>query len=395
MQKICNIMARTKQQQPESNPALSIKAVTKNSVWDIQENDVFRMWEAATKDAEVKENIQHYLDIFKSAFLIEEIKDEAPAVKKGYEKRGYKVMDIKFDENLKFLWAIKKRPITRVTDLSYENIRHISAAKLLEVIDRNFGGGWDSLSQSIQDIILSGFDISTTTLPKDRLHKKGGMYEKKVDDGFDVLEVVSKMEVEKLPEDAWEDYEDKQHQHVPSPALQLLTLAYLQLKCEPTVGRALQMMPLLQLAVSRYPEGEDVRRYSAFVYMIMGEPTKAISLYNKILQHRHEPRLYAELADIIDDPCYKAGLLCKAIEHESREAYRTGYRLDLAQLLLGKEDGHAAYELQRCIANRQSQGSPLSSQMLAMQARLQGVAPATEAEQQAFYRKVTSQNHVV
>ena len=182
-------MARTKQQQPESNPALSIKAVTKNSVWDIQENDVFRMWEAATKDAEVKENIQHYLDIFKSAFLIEEIKDEAPAVRKGYEKRGYKVMDIKFDENLKFLWAIKKRPITRVTDLSYENIRHISAAKLLEVIDRNFGGGWDSLSQSIQDIILSGFDISTTTLPKDRLHKKGGMYEKKVDDGFDVLEV--------------------------------------------------------------------------------------------------------------------------------------------------------------------------------------------------------------
>jgi hypothetical protein len=182
-------MARTKQQQPESNPSLSIKAVTKNSVWDIQENDVFRMWEAATKDAEVKENIQHYLDIFKSAFLIEEIKDEAPTVRKSYEKRGYKVLDIKFEENLKFTWAIKKRPIMRVTDLSYENIRHISAAKLLEVIDRNFGGGWDSLSQSIQDIILSGFDISTTTLPKDRLHKKGGMYDKKVEDGFDVLEV--------------------------------------------------------------------------------------------------------------------------------------------------------------------------------------------------------------
>ena len=90
---------------------------------------------------------------------------------------------------MKFSWAIKKKPIMRVTDLTYENIRHISAAKLIEVLDRNFGGGWDSLSQSIQDIILSGFDISTTTLPKDRLHKKGGMYEKKVDDGFEVLEV--------------------------------------------------------------------------------------------------------------------------------------------------------------------------------------------------------------
>ena len=182
-------MARTKQQQPESNPSLSIKSITKSSVWDIQENDVFRMWEAALKDAEVKENIQHYLDIFKSAFLIEEIKEDSAPVKKSYEKRGYKVTSLKFEENLKFIWAIKKRPVVRVTDLTYENIRHISAAKLLEVIDRNFGGGWDSLSQSIQDIILSGFDISTTTLPKDRLHKKGGMYEKKVEDGFEVLEI--------------------------------------------------------------------------------------------------------------------------------------------------------------------------------------------------------------
>jgi len=182
-------MARTKQQQPESNPSLSIKAVTKSSVWDIQENDVFRMWEAATKDAEVKENITHYLDIFKSAFFIEDIKEDVMLVKKSYEKRGYKVAQIKFDESMKFSWAIKKKPIMRVTDLTYENIRHISAAKLIEVLDRNFGGGWDSLSQSIQDIILSGFDISTTTLPKDRLHKKGGMYEKKVEDGFEVLEV--------------------------------------------------------------------------------------------------------------------------------------------------------------------------------------------------------------
>ena len=43
--------------------------------------------------------------------------------------------------------------------------------------------------QSIQDIIQSGFEISTTTLPKDRLHKAGGLYEKKVNDGFEVLEI--------------------------------------------------------------------------------------------------------------------------------------------------------------------------------------------------------------
>ena len=182
-------MARTKQQQPESNPSLSIKSVTKSSVWDNQENDVIRMWEAACKDAEVKENVKHYLQIFKSAFFIEDLRDDSAPVRKSYEARGYKVVVIKFDDSMKFIWAIKKRPISRVTDLTYENIRHITAAQLLEVIDRNFGGGWDSLSQSVQDVIQSGFDISTTTLPKDRLHKKGGMYEKKVEDGFEVLEV--------------------------------------------------------------------------------------------------------------------------------------------------------------------------------------------------------------
>ena len=182
-------MARTKQTQPESNPSLTIKSVTKSSVWDIQENDVYRMFDAATKDAEVKENVNHYVNIFKSAFLFEELPDDSAATKKSYEKRGYKVASIKFDEGRHYLWAIKKRPIVRVTDLTYENIRHITAAQLIEVLDRNFGGGWDSLSQSVQDIIQSGFDISTTTLPKDRLHKKGGMYEKKVEDGYEVLEV--------------------------------------------------------------------------------------------------------------------------------------------------------------------------------------------------------------
>ena len=172
-----------------SNSTLSLKTLTKSSIWDVQENDVFRMLSAAEKDMELKENLRHYADIIRSAFMIEEVKEDSKPIRMKYEKMGYKIGSIKVDESTKIMWAIKKRPIMRVTDLTYENIRHISAAKLVEVLDRNFGGGWDSLPQSIQDIIQSGFDISTTTLPKDRLHKKGGMYEKKVADGFEVLEI--------------------------------------------------------------------------------------------------------------------------------------------------------------------------------------------------------------
>lgn len=175
--------------QEGNKKALSLKTLTKSNVWDIQENDIFRMLDGIDKDVEAKENIRKYVEIIKTAFLLEELKDDAALLKGKYEKMGYKITIITFDEKNKIVWAIKKRPIARVSDLSYENITHISAAKLCEVLGRNFGGGWDSLSQSVRDIIESGFDISTTTLPSNRLHKPGGMYDKKVNDGFEVLEV--------------------------------------------------------------------------------------------------------------------------------------------------------------------------------------------------------------
>ena len=180
---------RTRVAQPIIDPSLPIKAVTRNSVWGLQEDDAIRMWKAATKDAEVKKNVDRYLDIFKSAFLIEEVKEDITLVKKNYEQRGYKVAQIMFDEMMMFTWAIKKKSITHVNDLTHENIGYISTTELLEVLNRNFGGGWGSLSRSIQNIILSHFDVSTIILPKDRLHKEGGFYEKKVKDGFEVLEV--------------------------------------------------------------------------------------------------------------------------------------------------------------------------------------------------------------
>ena len=33
---------------------LTLKNVTKSSIWELQENDVFRLWEAAEKDADLK-----------------------------------------------------------------------------------------------------------------------------------------------------------------------------------------------------------------------------------------------------------------------------------------------------------------------------------------------------
>ena len=38
---------------------LTLKTLTKGNVWEMQENDIFRMWEAAERDVELKENLPH------------------------------------------------------------------------------------------------------------------------------------------------------------------------------------------------------------------------------------------------------------------------------------------------------------------------------------------------
>ncbi len=167
----------------------TIKALSKRTVWELQENDVFRIWKSAERDADLKDNKNHYLEIFQSAFELEEIKVDRPEVIKKYRDRGFKVGVLKGLGDEESKWGVKKRKIKRVTDLTVDNIHCVSTALLLELINLNFGGGWDSLKKDIQDIIQTRFDISTTTLPKDRLHNKGGIYDRKVAEHYEVLEI--------------------------------------------------------------------------------------------------------------------------------------------------------------------------------------------------------------
>ena len=172
----------------EKTDRMCLRNLTKGNVWDLQESDIFALWANADKEDDVVENQKRYMGIIRTAFDMEEVKVDKPEIIAKYEARGMQVGSIAIkDKEQK--WAIKKHPINRITDLNYENIHHISAAKLLEVIDRNFGGGWDSLNQSVKDIILDGFDVSTTTVPKERLHKPGGLCEIKLNDGYELLEI--------------------------------------------------------------------------------------------------------------------------------------------------------------------------------------------------------------
>ena len=64
--------------------SLTLKTINKSNIWDVQENDIFRMWSLAEKDAEIKDNARHYTDIISSAFDIEILKIDKPEIRKKF-----------------------------------------------------------------------------------------------------------------------------------------------------------------------------------------------------------------------------------------------------------------------------------------------------------------------
>ena len=165
----------------------SILDLNSNNVWTLNEFQIAELWEAEKAEEDFSLSEDKLLNIIRLAFDVVHYNpdDEREMARYG----GGDWAQFSHCKPERGFVAIRRRTISRITDLSYENVKHISAATLLELIDRNFGGGWDSISLQIKDIIESGFDISTTQLPASRIHAPGGTVERKVQQGFDVLEI--------------------------------------------------------------------------------------------------------------------------------------------------------------------------------------------------------------
>lgn len=210
---------------------------------------------------------------------------------------------------------------------------------------------------------------------------------------FSMLDFVSQLNVEQLSDEDWKTITapavDGTPSHpIPSVAQQLLTCAFHEIQEDPTVDNALKAMPLLQEAMRRYPRNKNCLRYMAVVYRIMGEKDKAIDIYQQLLKHNCDSYLYAELAELTDDPGKKAALFCQAIQNQRQEKFRSGYRLELSRLLIDRDKSRAAYELLKCIASRKTQGFGITKEIQQMIQQLSGVQPVTDADQQEFYKKM-------
>lgn len=165
----------------------SILDLNSNNIWNLNENEVAKLWESSKVEEDFTISEEKLLNVIRIAFEVVHYDPSIAREKNMYENGEWAIMS--HCRPGKPSIAIRKKVIKRLTDLTYENIRHISAATLLDLIDRNFGGGWDSISLAIKDIIETGFDISTTQLPASRIHMAGGTLERKVAQGFEVLEI--------------------------------------------------------------------------------------------------------------------------------------------------------------------------------------------------------------
>lgn len=210
---------------------------------------------------------------------------------------------------------------------------------------------------------------------------------------FSMLDFLSVMKVEQIGDNDWKTITvpavDGTPSHpIPSVAQQLLTCAFHEIQETPTADNALKVMPLLQEAVRRHPRDKNNQRYMAVVYRIMGERDKAVAIYRQLLSKYRDSYLYSELAELTDEPGLKAALYCKAIQNQRQEKFCSGYRLELARLLVSRDKARAAYELQKCIATRKASGFGVTLEMQQMLGQLEGVMPVSEAEQRLFYQRM-------
>lgn len=183
-------MKKVKKEKVEKVQGLLLESIldlNSSNVWNITEQEIRILWEAEKAEGNFTLSEEKLLNVIRLGFEVVHYNRKSEQEVARYENGEWEIFD--HCNPGRSTIAIRKKHITSLADLSYENIHHITAVTLLELIDRNFGGGWDSIPLAMKDIIESAFDISTTTLPERRMYAEGGTRARKIAQGYEVLDV--------------------------------------------------------------------------------------------------------------------------------------------------------------------------------------------------------------
>ena len=173
----------------ENTKKITIDSLTKGNIWTLSEAELNRIIIDGKKRDDYDEYESHYMNIIRPVFDIQLLDREDEKKVAELEALHFEIFSYPNDGQNNAM-AIRKRPIKKITDLTLENIYHLEASEVLELIENNLGTGWKGLPLSIQDIIESAFYVDCSVLPEYAMHRKGGIVDRRKDDGYDVLELV-------------------------------------------------------------------------------------------------------------------------------------------------------------------------------------------------------------
>ncbi len=167
---------------------MKIDDLTKGNVWGVSEADLNQMLLEGKKDENWEDDQARYMNIIRPVFNIQYLDRNQDRIVKKLEAEGYDIFSIPSEGDYNAI-AIKKRQIRRITELTLENISHVSADQVLALISANMGTGWQGLPLALQDIIESAFYVDSSILPEYAMHRKDGIISRRKADGYDVLEI--------------------------------------------------------------------------------------------------------------------------------------------------------------------------------------------------------------
>ncbi len=167
----------------------SISTLTKGNVWAVDVDTLYNMLLEGRRTEHWDENRVHYMNIVRPVFDVQFVNRDDEQLVSNLTDLGFKVLPYpNMDENLNGI-AIRKHQIKKITDLTHENIYHLSPKEVLHLIEENMGIGWKGLPLPLQDIIEAAFYVDSSELPAYAMHRAGGMIDRRTADGYEVLEI--------------------------------------------------------------------------------------------------------------------------------------------------------------------------------------------------------------
>ncbi len=169
-----------------------------------------------------------------------------------------------------------------------------------------------------------------------------------------------------------------------SLAEDIATRLYREMKSRHSLDFARKLYPFFEKVKDACPSNRFISMYLAQLLYWQGKTAESLDAYKTILRNTPEWYIWKSIGDIVEDNDLRVSFYCKALTMMGKEEYIGDLRLKLATLLLEKNKGQAAYEIDQYMATYKEKGWGISGDVYLLQGKLQGVAPSSQSK--AFYR---------